>query len=348
MRFMAYLPVFLLVVIAAIFGWLAFEKPIPQNPLTLIKAADELIAAQDQTTYTKTLKAFREKVFTQSPTGYERTQRALSTLTTARDKAGRPVPDPGLREAVVADSIDVSNLELENRHFTTFLLSSLLFLLGASLFFLHARRASLLAESVERKIPDRPIGSFSQNLNSVLNQNRELQELVEKLQSTVISLNSEIRLPQNAFPATYKSQQDDFSSGHFTIRKETTGSNPDSLQFPSLEDSRPQETLLSQEDDIPDLFAKQVAPPIITDFGGTAILPPNPLPSPVPNPFQISANHSTSELQYTQYLLGLADNPDFPPGKLVFTIEIPPHEVAGLRRSYHRFSHRGPDLHALR
>lgn len=345
MRISTFFPVFVLIILAGILGWQAFEPPAPFDPTALMRAGDALVSVEDQSGYAKALGVFREKLFSAGPAGFERTERALISLTTTRDKVGHRISDPGLREAIVRDSIEVANHQIQDRHFQTLLLAALLILLAATVFLFQARRVNALSVAVAKVLPNHPIGSFADNLDALLGFVKERQILVEDLQESIVTLTIDMRaLQREQAQPSFNGNYHDLDSGHFTkiVPLESSASDQ---SFPSIDYSAevvdraqpgPPGPL---DEDPPDLFAPGPPPAPRTDRARTEILPRQPsrveiAPDPSYGFFQVGASSQTSELQYTQYLLGLADTPDFPLGAKVFVIEISEEEVLHLRRSY--------------
>lgn len=357
MRITFFLPTLLVLICAATFFWFATEPVTLVQPTPLLRAAEDLVGAEDQSQYSKKLEIFRKRLFAEKDTNFPHTSETLVTYVVSRDRAARRIPDPGFQTAILRDVIEGSKKRIEDHSFRLFLLGGALLLVSGSLLFVQARKVVELAEAVSLEFPRENLTSFSGNLNFLMKALKNKAYLIEDLQGNIASLNSQLR--QFQATASFQKQRSPGWNEPTLLMDESpqvspqTPPDPKSNSFPSLSISQelPAAPPLRKTPADPldleplDLFEARPNANQEFDFGATDNLrqPAVPAaassPPPVPEnlldkPFGTGSPSQTSELLYTQFLLGLSEHTNFPAGSQVFKIGVSKNALEDLGRTY--------------
>lgn len=348
----------LVLICASTFFWFATESVTLVQPTPLLRAAEDLVGAEDQSQYSKKLETFRNRLFAEKDADFPHTRETLLTYVVSRDRAARRIPDPGFQKAILSDVIEVSKKRTEDHTFRLFLLGGALLLVSGLLLFIQARKVVELGDAVSLEFPREYQTSFSGNLNFLLKTLRNKTHLIEDLQGNIASLNSQLRQFQTA--SSFQKQPPTGWNEPTLLMDEASPvlpqppADPDPNSFPSLSISQevPPAPPLGKARVDPldfeplDLFDEQPNSDRDFDFGATNNLrepapvqsaPPSPPPvqeNPLDKPFGTGSPSQTSELLYTQFLLGLSEDTNFPAGSQVFRISVSKNALEVLGRTY--------------
>lgn len=356
MRIAYFLPTFLVLLCAGVFFWLATEPVTLVQPTPLIRAAEDLVGAEDQSQYSKKLEIFRNRLYAEAET-FAHTRETLLSYVVARDRAARRIPDPGFQTAILTDVLETSKKRTEDRTFRFFLLGGTLLICSSLVLFVQSRKLEELARVVRLEFPRESPGSVSRNVNLLVKALKDKAYLIEDLQGSIANLNSQLRQYQTA--AQFQRQHTP-GWNEVTLLMEDDPVPPQpqvqnqSDSFPSLSISQeltpksfPPNPEIDPLDREPLNFFEepQKASPVV-DRAATlnlrqpaAVLPEPEIPFPLPEmegdkSFRTGSPSQTSELLYTQFLLGLAESTNFPEGSQVFRIGVSKIALESLGRTY--------------